>query len=136
MSVVRFAINPAAGIDGSVVDGPAATGGTLQLTAEFSVEDWETIDLLMLFHLGWDERHPGSVSGQQPVQVELRLDPQVAAASGVLDDPARLAVLADDDPALDQASWYALNATEAVELPPGLADAGEVRSGFSTIWTD
>lgn len=136
MTVLRFSVNPAFGVEGTLVEGPTDADGALRLIVEFAPDDWETIDMLMLFHLGWDERHDGSVSGTRPVQVEMRLDPEVAAATGPLDGPDELAALADDHPARNQANWYALNVTEAVDLPPELAGAGDVRSGFSTVWSD
>jgi hypothetical protein len=110
---------------------------TIVLTVEAAPEQWETIDLLEMFHLGLAQRHEGSVSGTQPVQIELRLDPSIAAGVGEL--PADLAAIAaapEGSPLRENTSWYALAVTEAVDLPPEMAQLGAVRSGFTTVWAD
>lgn len=137
---VEFDLNEFATVGGVAV-ATAATAGTVQLTIEVEPSVWETIDLLQLFHLGWAERREGSVSGSEPVQIELRLDPAVAAEVGPL--PGEPAGLADaiagapaGSPLRANTSWYAVSVTEAVDLPPELAELGEVRSGFATTWGD
>lgn len=110
---------------------------TVVLTVEAAPDQWETIDLLELFHLGLADRHEGSLSGNQPVQIELRLDPSVAAELGEL--PADVTAIAGapaGSPLRDNTSWYALAVTEPVDLPPEMAELGEVRTGFATVWAD
>jgi hypothetical protein len=112
-------------------------GDTVELTVAVEPEQWETIDLLELFHLGLAHRHEGSVSGAQPVQIELRLDPAVAAGLAELPaDPEAVTAAPAGSPLRDNTSWYALAVTEAVDLPPGMTELGEVRSGFATAWAD
>ena len=72
--VVEFAFNEFATVSGTLV-----TAAPDALTVEFAPDVWEQIDLLQLFHLRWDVRGDGSVSGTGPVQIELRLDPALAA---------------------------------------------------------
>jgi hypothetical protein len=105
-----------------------------RLLIEADPEQWNTIDLVMLFHLRWDVRDEGEVSGDLPVQIDLRVDPLLFDEVRALDLPAGLASLDPQDPLLSTQSWYALEVTEAVDLPPSLADTGEVRTGFTTGW--
>lgn len=117
----------------------------VELTIEVGPEQWSMIDMVMLFHLEWSNRHDGELVEAGDVQLELRLDQQFVGELQPLVDPddrtgatiaAVVAGLDADHPLLDPQSWYALRVTEAVPLPPDLTDKGEVRSGFTTIWAD
>ena len=110
---------------------------TVVLTVEAAPDQWETIDLLELFHLGLANRHAGSLSGNQPVQIELRLDPSVAAGLDELPgDVTAIAAAPAGSPLRENTNWYALAVTEPVDLPPEMAELGEVRTGFATVWAD
>lgn len=109
----------------------------IRVTIDVGQEEWQTIDLVMLFNLAWDKRNPGEVSGENVVRLELRLDPRLTEQwSGGDDVAGALTALDADDELLSTANWYALEATEAVALPPSLADTGELRQGFTTYWAD
>ena len=129
--VVEFAFNEFATVSGTLV-----TAAPDALTVEFAPDVWEQIDLLQLFHLRWDVRGDGSVSGTGPVQIELRLDPALAATRDPGDLGEVVAAATDESPLRQQVSWYARSVTEAVDLPPDLAEMGEVRAGFATTWGD
>lgn len=132
---VTFRIPSGADLPVRVLSSTAADDG-VRLLIEVDPEQWEMIDLVMLFHLRWDVRGDGEVSGDRPVQLELRLDPSLADSAADVDLPTGLARLDPEHPLLSTQSWYALEATEAVDLPPSLAGKGELRSGFSTTWVE
>lgn len=117
----------------------------VELTIEVGPEQWSMIDMVMLFHLEWSNRHDGEIVEGGDVQIDLRLDHALVGELQPLVDPADLtgatiaevvAGLDDEHPLRDPQSWYALRVTESVPLPPSLADKGEVRSGFTTVWND
>lgn len=112
------------------------SGDDLRLLIEVDAEHWPTVDYVELFHLGLAVRGPGEVSGDGPVQIELRPAAGIVDRVGGLTLPDDLAGLEEDDPLLSTTSWYATEVTEAVELPPGLAGVGELRQGFTTSWKD
>ncbi len=139
MSDVTFQLNEFATVAGVLV--AATSGANPVLTVDVEPAAWETIDLLEMFHLGLAVRGEGAVSGTAPVRLELRLDPAVAASVGELPSgvdgwAAALADAPTDSPLREHTSWFALSATEAVELPPELAELGDVRSGFTTTWAE
>lgn len=135
----EFFINDLATVVVTIVAAQSQPFPALTLVAD--PEQWEMIDLLQLFHLRWDARHEGVVSGDRPVTIEIRLADDVDRAP-LPDDPAALAAFVaaaggrDVEPWRDAQRWYALNVTEEIDLPPELATLGEVRSGFSTVWAD
>lgn len=106
----------------------------VELTVEADPATWETIDLVMLFNLRWNVRDEGTVSGDTPVQLVLRLDDQLAEDFPSGDVIDVLAALDTDHALRSNTNWYALEVTEVVELPPELAEKGELRSGFTTAW--
>ena len=109
--------------------------GAVVLLVEVGQEEWEMIDLVMYFNLRWDRRNPGEVSGTGAVQILMQLDPALADRVG--DDVFAVLSAAElDDELRSTDSWYALEVTEAVALPPDLAAKGEVRQGFTTTWRD
>jgi hypothetical protein len=130
---VTFRIPSGADLPVRVLSATADEAGA-RLLIEADPEQWQLIDLVMLFHLRWDVRSEGEVSGDRPVQLELRVDPELVDVAADLDLPGALAGLDPQHPLLSTQSWYALEATEAVDLPPSLAGKGELRSGFSTTW--
>ena len=115
--------------------------GDVYLTVEVGPEEWTMVDMIMLFHLGWDARNPGEIVEGGNVQIELRLsgeldDDDRSVLDGVADTEIAAAVagLEDEHPLKVTESWYATEVTELVPLPPALAAKGEVRSGFTTVW--
>lgn len=105
-------------------------------TVEVGQEEWRLIDLVMLFNLQWDRRHPGEISGEGVVQIVMQLD---SALAGRIDPESPFNSLASvpvDDELRSTTSWFGLEVTEEVALPPDLAANGEVRQGFTTTWRD
>jgi len=131
---VTFDINDVTSIDATVV-AAALAGDRIVLTIELAPEEWERADLLMLFHLDWDVRNPGTVSGSVPVEVEIRL---AALDDSPPSDPTAIVdLLAEAPPGAAlraETNWYALEVTEPVDLPPDLAALGQARTGFTTTW--
>lgn len=111
-------------------------GDAVLALIEVGQEEWTLIDLVMLFHLAWDKRNAGEISGDGAVQILMQLDPELAA--GVDDDDLAATLLAApvDDDLRSTDRWYGLEVTETVALPPELADRGEVRQGFTLTWRD
>ena len=134
-----FHINEVATVPVSVV-AAGTDGGLPALTIEAEPAAWESIDLGILFHLGWDQRGDGEVSGALPVQIVIRLDPDAVdpaeLPTGATELAAAVASAPDDSPLRFHGSWYALEVTEPVELPAELDGTGDVRTGFTTIWAD
>lgn len=133
MTAVVFRIPSGAGVSVEVLSAEQTSDG-VRLVIEVDPDVWQTIDLVMLFHLRWDVRNPGEVSGEGPVQIHLRLDDALVATAADVTLPAALNDLPDDHPLRSTQSWYATEATEAVDLPPALAGSGELRQGFTTKW--
>lgn len=139
MTATPFRLPLGTTVSVELVDG-SRTGDAPTLTFEVDAETWHQIDMMMLFHLAWDKRHEGDLTEGGNVQIVVRLDPELvesfdAAVSG--DDlVAGFAALPEDDPLRSTQAWYGLEVTEAVPLPPSLADKGELRSGFRTVWAD
>lgn len=124
-SIVPTRVLDASRVDGAVV-----------LLVEVGQEEWEMIDLVMYFNLQWDRRNPGEISGRSAVQILMQLDPALAGridSGGIV---RTLASLPIDDELRSTTSWYGLEVTEDVPLPPELAAKGEVRQGFTTMWRD
>lgn len=130
---LAFTIPSGASVEVSPVDATRTDVG-VTLTVEADPATWETIDLVMLFNLRWDVRDEGAISGDVPVQIVLRPDGDLVDQLPVGDVVEALASLDADHPLRSNTNWYALEVTEAVELPPSLADTGDLRSGFTTRW--
>ena len=111
-------------------------GDVVVLLVEVGQEEWEMIDLVMYFNLQWDRRNPGDISGEGVVQILLQLDPSMVNRLDGDDVYSALAALPLDDELRSTTSWYGLEVTEEVPLPPVLADKGELRQGFTTTWRD
>ena len=105
---------------------------------EVTSEVWETIDLVMLFNLDWSIRNPGSVSGEQPVEIVMMLSKDVyrelKESQSLLTDSATFLQARADHPMKSTVNWYAIKVTEEVELPPHLEGLGTLREGFTTAW--
>lgn len=135
----EFFINDVATVAVDIVG--AVPGGEPTLTLAADPSAWETIDLLQLFNLRWDARHEGAVAGDAGVEIVVRLDVDVDT-SALPTDPGELAAFVaaaggrDETPWRDARRWFALEVTEAVDVPAELAELGEVRSGFTTTWAD
>jgi hypothetical protein len=113
------------------------------LRLRVDAETWSTIDELELFNLTADARKPGSLDGSTGVEIEIRLGDafvtevvQLVAGLEPADGVAELADLDASADALSTESWFALNVTEQVPLPDDLADSGDLRQGFSTVWAE
>jgi hypothetical protein len=109
-------------------------GTAIVLLIEVGQEEWELADLVMYFNLQWDRRNPGEISGDSAVQILMQLDPALADRIDGDDVFAVLSSVSLDDPLRSTTSWYGLEVTESVALPPDLAAKGEVRQGFTTTW--
>lgn len=133
MTPVDFRIPSGADLPARVLSADRS-GDDVRLVIEVDPDAWQTIDLVMLFHLRWNVRDPGEVSGERPVQLGLRLDDALVAESAAVELPAGLAGLPADHPLRSTQSWYATEVTEAVDLPPGFTGSGELRQGFTTRW--
>lgn len=110
--------------------------GAVLLLIEVGQEEWEMVDLVMYFNLRWDRRNPGEIGGDGTVQILMQLDPALAGRLAAGDVVHALAALPIDDALRSTTSWYGLEVTEAVPLPPALAAKGEVRQGFTTTWRE
>jgi len=123
----------------SILDGRLVDGGA-QLTIEVGAREWETVDMVMLFHLQWDKRNEGEIVEGGDVRIELSLDPELVGELAALvdgTDVARgVAGLDRAHPIKSTEAWYARSVTERVPLPSELAGKGEVWSGFTTFWED
>lgn len=108
--------------------------GAVVLLVEVGQEEWEMIDLVMYFNLLWDRRNPGEISGEGVVQILLQLDPSMVSRVDGDDVYAALTAVPLDDELRSTTSWYGLEVTEEVPLPPELADKGELHQGFTTTW--
>ena len=104
------------------------------LLIEVGQEEWQTIDLVMLFNLTWNCRNAGDISGNGTVRILMQLNPKLADRISTDDVMAELSTASIDDELRSTTSWYGLEVTEAVPLPPALAAKGEVRQGFTTTW--
>ncbi len=129
---ITFTTPSGAEIEVVAIDG--SRNGHIEITVDADPATWETIDLAMLFNLRWDVRNDGVISGDTPVQIVLRLDAELVDQLPDGDPVEALASLDADHPLRSNTNWYALEVTEAVELPPSLAGTGDLRSGFTTNW--
>lgn len=105
---------------------------------EVTPEIWESIDMIMMFNLTWNNRNEGSVSGEKPVQIVMMLSKNLYAelkesGSLITDAPAFIQA-PKDHPMKKTNQWYAIEVTEEVTLPSHLADKGTIREGFTTTW--
>lgn len=107
---------------------------------EASPEVWEIIDLVMLFNLKWDNRNPGSVSGEKPVELVLFLDKdlydKLKASDCLLTDVEMFLQAENDHPMKSTVNWFVTEVTEEVNLPEYLKEMGSLREGFTTTWKD
>lgn len=136
--VIEFHINDVVGFPARVT-AVVRRGPTVQATIELAAPDWERVDALMLFHLDDDQRNPGSVSGTQPVELVIVLNPMTTdELDGVPDDSLVDALVNTpaDSPLRIPQNWYAIEVTEQVDLPPGAPEGTELRSGFTLAWAD
>ena len=113
--------------------------GEIEATFELDPDTWQTVDVLYLLGLEPGARLPGRVSGEQPVQLVVRLAADVASDVADRSDLAGLvaetAATAPEHPLVCTTSWRTLRVTERDDLASELAIPGAtVRRGFSTIW--
>lgn len=103
-------------------------------------EVWETVDMVMLFNLKWDNRNPGSVSGEKPVEIVMMLGndlyKELKESNTLLSNPEQFLKAGKEHPMKSTVSWYVIEVTEEVELPDQLKDKGSLRQGFTTTWKD
>ena len=116
------------------------TGKGVELTVEVDQKTWELVDLVMLFNLRWDKRHPGTISGTKPVQISMFLDRELykklMSSGDLLTDKTAFMTANPEHPMRCTTSWFATEVTEEVELPEYLKEKGTLREGFTTHWKD
>lgn len=138
-TLVTFRVPSGAEFELRALEATPAGDGDVRVTVEADAETWGTIDAVELFNLGFAVRGPGTLSGRKPAQIELRPGAVLRERLAGLDEVAILSELARggaDDDIVMMNNWYATEVTEAVDLPPELADKGELREGFRTAHAD
>lgn len=110
----------------------------LTTTIEVNPEMWETIDMVMLFNLTWQNRNEGSVSGEKAVQIEMVFGKEVYAelkkSGDLIVDFISFLAAHKDHPMKSTTNWFITQVTEEVDLPEELKELGAVREGFTTTW--
>lgn len=110
----------------------------LSATIEVTPAVWESIDLIMLFNLTWDNRNEGSVSGATPLRIVMMfskdLYKEMKASGTLLTDSATFLEADKDHPMKSTKNWYITEVTEEVDLPEDLKTKGTLRQGFTTVW--
>ena len=118
-----------------------------QLTFQVTQEIYARIDQESLFNLAKQARGPlmgGAFEPDKPIQIRaaLRLDqvPNLESSGKSVDALAQYVLQLNhhlvDNPIFNTESWCALSVTQEVQLPPELAETGEVNIGYSTIWRE
>lgn len=137
--IACFSLNPYKEYCGKLLEFKHTDNG-VKLTVEVDPETWESADLLMLFNLKWDKRHPGTISGTKPVQISMFLDRELykklTSSGDLLADKTAFMKADPQHPMRGTASWFATEVTEEVELPDHLKEKGTLREGFTTHWRD
>jgi hypothetical protein len=137
--IACFTLNPYKEYCGTLLKFKHIDNGVV-LTVEVNQETWEAADLLILFNLRWDKRHPGKISGTKPVQISMFLDrtlyKKLKSSGELLMDKEAFMMAATEHPMRGTASWFATEVTEEVDLPEELKEMGTLREGFSTHWKD
>lgn len=125
-----------AGPEGSTLQVLLVTAGTRaglpSATFELDAASWERVEAEGLLHADPARSRSGGrpFDPDKPVQVETVLDP-VAAIDGVDSLSDRLLTAASGDPLLSCDAWWALSATQEVDLPGELRGTGTLHEGIS-----
>lgn len=122
--------------DGAPLEVVLVTAGTRaglpSATFEVAFDAWDRIERDGLLHV--DPARGRSASRPfdeaKPVQVEAVLDP-VAAIDGVEALGDRLLLASSGDPLVSTDAWWALSATQEVDLPADLRGSGSLQEGVS-----
>ena len=106
--------------------------GLPSATFDLDAEAWEQLESHGLLHADPARRRSPArpFDRARPVQVEAVLDP-VAAVDGSDGLAERLVAARPGDPLLETEAWWALSATQEIELPPDLAGTGSLQEGVS-----
>ncbi len=135
----KFFLPSGVGYDAQLLDYKHERG-QVRARIEVSPEVWESVDLVMLFNLKWDNRNPGSVSGDNPVEITLVLSKnlysELQKTNALLADSVAFLNAPPDHPMKSTTQWYAIEITEGVTLPGELKDKGTLRQGFTTKWKE
>lgn len=111
---------------------------TLVATIEVSPEVWDTIDMVMLFNLTWENQNPGSVIGTKPLQIEMFYSADLYAefkkSNLLIMDSKVFLEASKEDPIKSTKNWFITQVTEEVELSDVLKEIGSLREGFTTTW--
>ncbi len=103
-------------------------------------EVWNTIDMVMLFNLQWNDRNPGSVSGEEPVEIVMMLSKdlykELKESNNLLSTSELFLKAEKEHPMKSTVNWFATEVTEEIDLPDHLQNKGSVRQGFTTKWKD
>lgn len=132
-------------VDARVVDIDVGDIRTVTATIELDADAYRRVDERALFHLTPLLRGPGA-HGFEPrdaVQIELRLDPQLAAGVVAIAPDgdllgAALRSAPDTSPLRSAGSWYALSVAVTVDVPADLVDGDDevtLREGYRTTWS-
>ncbi|HVM53104.1 MAG TPA: YbjN domain-containing protein [Acidimicrobiales bacterium] len=122
--------------EGSTLDVGLVTAGSRaglpSATFELDAAGWERVESEGLLHADPARRRSGArpFDPLKPVIVEAVLDP-VAAIEGVDALADRLLTARLGDPLLSSEAWWALSATQEVDLPGELGSTGTLHEGIS-----
>ena len=122
--------------DGSTLDVVLVTAGTRaglpSATFELEGTAWERVESQGLLHADPARSRSSArpLDPAKPVQIEAVLDP-VAAVDGVDALADRLLTARPGDSLLSTEAWWALSATQEVELPSDLRGTGTLHEGLS-----
>lgn len=114
--------------------------GRISAVIEVTPSVWETIDMVMLFNLTWNNRNEGSVSGEKPLEITMvfskELYKEMKASGTLLTESSSFLAAGKDHPMKSTTNWYITTVTEEVDLPDHHKAMGTVRQGFTTKWKE
>ncbi|GEM_PF-1467268 len=112
----------------------------IEAIIEVGPEVWETVDMVMLFNLKWNDRNEGSVSGTKPVRIRMFLDKELYQTlkdeNNLITDEKSFLASDRNHPMRSSTKWFGVEVTEEVTLPDSLKNLGTVREGFTTKWLE
>lgn len=118
----------------------------IRMEIQVTLEVYKQIRKQQLFNLYSDKIEPSGFmdfTGQAPIEIELRLDPTLVEALELSVEIKSEAIQAyvieksvegSDNLFIYNDSWFVLSTVQEEELPPELAELGNVKTGFQTTW--